>query len=521
MKFGAISFFGLLVIILIFFNLINKSSTKFSENEILKCESLNSKYSNFLDKTSIKNLKLEIKFYDERKWKRRIIKGHKISFENEEKYGHRLFSYNKRSKGFVFIELPDNRKCLIEAEIRPHGDFLDHRSGLDLPSLNIILVNGNIKGIKRFILFRPLSRHYDNEILASSFFSEVGFLSPRTSNVRVLYNERYYDFIFQENISKELLEFNSFREGVIIKCDERFAWFDDFSIEKLSYYRAWNTSFSEKSEKNMSMAEFSVSLLNNLLRIHKNEISSKMVVDYHTVSKNLNKDFFRDLDVYDALSYALEAPHGLSRDDRRFYFNIEEKIFYPIYYDGMSRMVTLDNKPVHLNPNTPHFRKTYFRQGSNTKFIPSVKSGAEKALILADNIDIENFHTTLLERGMDINKKDLINVLERIKNNLKNLSKISHNRIYKVNINIDETPYMTEADNYNKELKRRLMFYEKFPNKFLNCNLQGSDCKQINLDMSQKVKLLNQRLLLDKMEIIYVGKKKNNSPNNGWYYQSR
>lgn len=521
MRSGTVTFLSVLSILIVFFIFIGLSSSKFSNNEILKCQNLDSRNTDFLEKTNFKDLKLEIKFSDERQWKRRIIKGHKISFENEKKYGHRLFSYNKRSKGFILIRLPNNRKCLIDAKIRPHGDFLDHRSGLDLPSLNINLINGNIKGIKKFILFRPISRHHDNEILASSFFSEVGFLSPRTYNINILYNEKYYNYIFQESISKELLKFNNFKEGVIIKCDERFAWFDDFSVQKLSYFRAWNTNFSSKSKENMSNAEHSISLLNNLLRIHKNEVHTKIVVDFYTLSKNLNKNFFSDLDVYDAFSYALEAPHGLARDDRRFYFDIEKKIFYPIYYDGMSRMLTLNNKPVHLNPNAQHFRKTYFNPNNKKKFIPSVKTGAKKALVLIDRLNLEEFHATLLEKGMKINKKDLVDVVKRIRSNLENLDKISPDRVYKVVLNTDEKPYMAETDNYDKNLKRRLMFYKKFPDKFLNCNLEGKDCNEVNLDMSQKVKLLNQRLSLKGSKIIYVGKKREASSNEGWYHQIR
>ena len=78
----------------------------------------------------------------------------------------------------------------LKARIRPHGDFLDHRSGLDLPSLNINLIEGNINGITKFILFRPITRHHDNEILISSILSELGLLAPQTHNVNLNYNKK-------------------------------------------------------------------------------------------------------------------------------------------------------------------------------------------------------------------------------------------------------------------------------------------------------------------------------------------
>ena len=191
MKFGKIFFFLLLVLSLFLFLNQDNENKKFVSSKISKCTALNYDTLQILKNTNISNIKFELKFDSERDWKRRLIKGHTTSFENKNntEFPSRFFTYNKRSVGSIILGF-GNFKCFLKARIRPHGDFLDHRSGLDLPSLNINLIEGNINGITKFILFRPITRHHDNEILISSILSELGLLAPQTHNVNLNYNKK-------------------------------------------------------------------------------------------------------------------------------------------------------------------------------------------------------------------------------------------------------------------------------------------------------------------------------------------
>ena len=47
--------------------------------------------------------------------------------------------------------------------------------------MDVKLLSGNIGGITKFKLFKPVARHYDNEIFVSSLMEELGFMSPRTT----------------------------------------------------------------------------------------------------------------------------------------------------------------------------------------------------------------------------------------------------------------------------------------------------------------------------------------------------
>ena len=70
--------------------------------------------------------------------------------------------------------------------------------------------------------FLPRTRNYDNEIFVATALKEFGILSPRTFNVNLNFNDYFEgNFIFQEKIVKELIEYNNLRESLILESDER------------------------------------------------------------------------------------------------------------------------------------------------------------------------------------------------------------------------------------------------------------------------------------------------------------
>ena len=78
----------------------------------------------------------------------------------------------------------------------------------------------------KFILFKPITRGYDNEVISTTILSELNFLSPRTANAQVTYNNVTKNFIFQERIAKEFIEINNQLENPIYRGDERFTFSD-------------------------------------------------------------------------------------------------------------------------------------------------------------------------------------------------------------------------------------------------------------------------------------------------------
>ena len=54
--------------------------------------------------------------------------------------------------------------------------------------MDVVLENGNINSIVGFKLFLPDTRENDNEIIATTLLSNLGFLSPKTFYVPVKMN---------------------------------------------------------------------------------------------------------------------------------------------------------------------------------------------------------------------------------------------------------------------------------------------------------------------------------------------
>ena len=130
--------------------------------------------------------------------------------------------------GTIVVSFHDNLSCEFEAQIRISGDWNDHIDKINLiSSLDVKLLNGNILGITKFKLFIPSTRNGDNEIVVTSMLEELGFLSPRTFYVNVGMNNHsnvYISnkYIFQEKLSKEMIEHNGFREAPILETNENF-----------------------------------------------------------------------------------------------------------------------------------------------------------------------------------------------------------------------------------------------------------------------------------------------------------
>ena len=146
---------------------------------------------------------LNLKILNQRKWRR-------ISIEEElerkrvyEEEGRRYFYLNRERTKASFIVSVDNRvKCEILANIRIHGDLMDHRRRLWITYLNVNITDGHIFGIVKFILFRPSTRNYDNEIFTANLMRELGYLSPRTASVNVGYNNLKINLYFKKKLSK-------------------------------------------------------------------------------------------------------------------------------------------------------------------------------------------------------------------------------------------------------------------------------------------------------------------------------
>lgn len=494
-----------ITIFFIFIQIRGIGNEKNIKSHIKNCVDLNYEEINYINNLDYSELNFKVVFNDERKWKKNLLSDNIKSYENQKisEESLRLYSISKRQKGL--IELKTKKlNCYFKANIRPHGNFMDHRGGLEIPSLNINLEEGNIKGITQFLLLRPETRNYGNEIFNTVLFKKFGFLSPVTFNSNLIYNNKNHKVIFQEKIVKELLENSDLRESFIAELDERFLWFDSVNSISFSKFGVSNHKLILKSDEYSKIAEYAISLLNDLDRI--NVRLNNDYTDYASLSRVLDKNYFEKLDIFDALIYAVLAEHGLQKDDRKFYFNAFKRNFSPIYYDGMGNLLTEKDKLSNRQIN------------EITKFLPSAKLGSDQALLILQNIDLKIFKDDLAKMNLIIDKNDLDKILKKIESNLKYLSILNDDKLFKISIN-KKNEIINQTDSFNQKLIRKFVYYKENFNGYLECEFYKKNCKNLNLNNKNKSELLGQNLFYSDTNYIFTGSLLSSAESESFYYQ--
>lgn len=505
-------------LLLLFFNLNLNSSN----SQVRLCSELNYKESLYLHPKNFKQFDLELKILNERKWRKIAIEEElqrKKIFEKENRY---YFYLNReRVKASFVINVDKKIKCKILANIRIHGDLMDHRRGSGLPSLNVNLTDGHIFGVVKFILFRPVTRNYNNEIFTANLMRELGFLSPRTTSVKIGYNNLNSRFIFQEKIEKEFLESSKQREGALFEGDERFISYDPNETINLSKHRLINKKWARKNNVNLTLSETALSILNEVNQYHRvrnPEASPFEIVDYYTVVENIGmENYFDKIPAFDSIMYVMEGDHSLTRNNRRFYYDSNDKKFIPIYYDGLTNLLTqnnnINNLPINKIKNI-NKKKSRFRTG---KISPSAVRGSPEAYKILENLNIDNFQNKLKTNGLNLSDKKLIKLIEIIKDRLLILSKFEKERIFNITSDIKSRSFMSVKFNTNN-FKRRFLYYDKNFSEYLSCDIYGNNCKKIHLDMKQKTQALAQEFKdKENNHLIFIGKKRKQLANSGWF----
>lgn len=434
------------------------------------------------------------------------------------------FNYVKykktKSKASILIELNENTKCYLKVKLRPHGDYADHYnySSLNkfrLPSLRVEVENSHIFGIVEFILFRPETRKNENEVFITTLFSELGYLAPRTSFVNVTYKGKKENMIFQEVINKEFLENNQLVEGPILSGDERFVF--ESSLPSLSYHKIDNKKWIKNTE-NYKVSKHALEILNTIYQYHNGYnqydqydlLREVDMVDFYTITKNTNlSSYFNSLTYFDSLSAATLSFHGLSRDDRRYYFDEVNKSYIPILYDSGSE---LDSNSIFALKNNVKERR----------LIPSMIYGAKENIKKIKNININKLKLKLINYGFPVDDSNIENRLFKIMMNLHDLNSCKlelekgkrNCKSYKIEFQkksfFEKEYYGQEYEYFFKNTK--LVFSQL--NGYISCDITLNHCEDINLDFDQKKSLISQSFEFKKDECEKLSFKKNTNKKN-------
>ena len=470
-------FLKIIILIFILFPLKNSYSKDYIVNDAIDPYCSGSVSDVHTKKKKIKNIKIFLN--NQKSWNKNDFK-FLVDFNSEDSKTHNKNWFNfriedKYKKNFdshLVVNFTDNNlSCKFKAKVRITGDLwwhLDWKGGTPITSLHVRLLDGHINNITRFKLFLPKAREGGkNEIFISSFLRELGFLAPRTFMIFAKINGSTKKYIFQEDLRKEFLENFNLVEGPLLEGDERFTVDrikDNKMIPELSLSRIINKNFSLKGEINGRTALSAVSAL-NLIYLQSHQ-SKSLIKEYYMPYDRLHIDtenFFLDesnkkkFQTYEALIYALDAYHGQSYDDRRFYFDPIYQNFLPIYYDGKSNII--NNK-----------QKSELQKLSK-KISIDAKKGSTKAIKLIKTIDDKKHQKKLKDLGVNFSSNDYRKIIDRITN-----------RLEVINTSEPELVEFTKSKKYFSEIKNeatkniKLIFINFEEKEFYVCNFDLKAC---------------------------------------------
>ena len=522
-------FFVFFVLILFLNNIKDQSVSK---NYIKNCDELNFENHNYNISKNFSELEMNLKIIEERKWKKIILKTHISAHENK--------SHNydaEYTKATIQVKNKYGFNCILKAEIKPHGDLTDHyralRPGYDemykIPSIKVKLTEGNIFGIVEFRLLVPNTRREGNEIFVTTLMQELGFYAPRTTYVNLNYDMKNYKFLFQEKLNKEFLENNSLQEGIFFAGDERFSFkYENISIKKgkiiqekeigISKFRVTESNFLKKNNIFVDSSALVLESLNISSHFYSSRIKQSLLIDYYTSQKGqINEKLFENIPEFDAIMYAIGAKHGLSRDDRRFYYDFLYQKLIPIYNDGSSELFSNDKFD---SSNIYNSLKLQLKK--NLQITNSAQEGSINALKKINKIKLNKFRKILDDRGFQISQVELQSVFNLIKDNLKILINIKSDNI--LNVTNSNQHELRNIKAVNKNIKASYLFKNK--NDYLKCDLLIEKCNKFKLSSKKLLLALKQNLndkkgnpiiFLGNLESFYKLKKKDDKKKNDLY----
>ena len=437
-----------------------------------------------------------IKFIDitipkSKKWVKNYIKA--LQDTNQ----HILEKYKKKFTAKIKVRFDNELECIYPSEVRINGDHKDHLGGSSfISSLDVKLLAGNINSAIKFKLFIPDTKGGANEIFSTALLKELGFLSPITYHVPAVFNGQETTFLFQEKITKEFIESNDLREAPILEGDERFLFGNDIFLSgnKFVLARIINNDWAEKGYTSLNISKTALTELNKayletLLRSHIYENRNNRFLGYLPFSNQNSIDKYRG---FHTILVAIGASHGLRPHNRTFYYDPIYRHFRPIYYDGNSLFLRLNNIKGFM----------YFGDKVNRDEV----MGSSFAIQSLNNLNQKHFHSRLKNLGLNYSLEEVSVMIEKIIANI-NIMKDPRN------INLQhKNPYISYFSNYKDLVQRenikKLVFSTERESYVEVCDLLLTSCHHDKLTIRDYSKLLEGRYSDDSgNSYIFIGNK--------------
>lgn len=272
--------------------------------------------SSIVEKNDLRTISLDISFKDLKKIKQK----REEAVQNE-----RLVASND---DYVKALITD-ANLKLACEVRLKGDLPDHWSTSKWSLRVKMKGDGLVSGMSRFSLQNPVTRNHTYEWLFLENLRKEGLMGVRYDFVNVSINGKNMGiYAIEEYISKQFVEANKRREGVVVSLDEELMWSDFYNnpsnLEWNSIYRSASSSALNdgRLNKNPLLARQKTTAVNLLRDLQVEKVKPDELFD----SEKLGKFF--------ALCRIWNAEHCLEWDDINFYYNPIIGKFEPIGFDA-------------------------------------------------------------------------------------------------------------------------------------------------------------------------------------------
>jgi hypothetical protein len=331
---------------------------------------------------------------------------------------YKNFEKKKRYKSKVVVNYLDGTKCSFKSKIRAHGDNSDHIDlihGVPVSSLRVNLEEGNIKNVTKFILLRPKSRNSDNEIFISTLLSHLGFLSPKSFYINVKIHGKIIKYIFQENLKKEFLENNKRVEGPIIEQNE------DSLLKRqsansfiLQMSRVTNKEWIKSEKSNLLTTIEAIKKFNKILMYSYNYFFNHSEVQeiLRSNKNSYSSEEYKINSTFESFMFALDSLHGMAHNNRRYYYDPIYSTMEPIYYDGMSKILSIIGYNIKNEKYEVQLDKNIITRNVSERFLTlSAVNGANHAIENLNKLNKKNLIIELKKNGLKKIDKKKIDIL--------------------------------------------------------------------------------------------------------------
>jgi hypothetical protein len=270
----------------------------------------------FSELNDLKTLSLDISFADLKKIEQ---------IRAEAVHNERLVASND---DYVKAFITDSNQ-VKSCEVRLKGDLPDHWSTSKWSLRVKMKKNELVSGMSRFSTQNPVTRNHTYEWLFLESLRQEGLIGVRYDFVNISINGKAMGiYAIEEYVSKELIEANNRREGVVVSLDEELMWSDFYNdpsnLEWNSIYRSASSSALNEGRlnKNPLLARQKTTAVNLLRDLQVEKSKPDELFD----SEKLGKFF--------AFCRLWNAEHCLEWDDINFYYNPIIGKFEPIGFDA-------------------------------------------------------------------------------------------------------------------------------------------------------------------------------------------